>query len=58
MLILIMIIGLQVPVFSIYICQLDSRAYLEECLHSFLPEELRDGAPTGFAMTGHIGLFH
>ncbi|KAF8971730.1 Met-10+ like-protein-domain-containing protein [Flammula alnicola] len=26
----------------------------EECLHSFLPEELREGAPTGFAMTGHI----
>ncbi|KAF8204026.1 Met-10+ like-protein-domain-containing protein [Pholiota molesta] len=26
----------------------------EECLHAFLPEELREGAPTGFAMTGHI----
>ena len=29
----------------------------EECLHEFLPAELREGAPTGFAMTGHIGLF-
>ena len=37
------------------ISQLYLRVYLEECLHSFLPEELRDGAPTGFAMTGHIG---
>ncbi|KAF8910145.1 Met-10+ like-protein-domain-containing protein [Gymnopilus junonius] len=26
----------------------------EECLHAFLPPELREGAPTGFAMTGHI----
>ncbi|CAA7264835.1 unnamed protein product [Cyclocybe aegerita] len=26
----------------------------DECLHAFLPEELRDGAPNGFAMTGHI----
>ncbi|KJA28410.1 hypothetical protein HYPSUDRAFT_62040 [Hypholoma sublateritium FD-334 SS-4] len=26
----------------------------EECLHAFLPEKLREGAPTGFAMTGHI----
>jgi tRNA (guanine37-N1)-methyltransferase len=33
-----------------------SGMYVEECLHSFLPEELRGGAPTGFAMTGHIGL--
>ncbi|KAF5313122.1 hypothetical protein D9619_002586 [Psilocybe cf. subviscida] len=30
---------------------------VEECLHEFLPEELREGAPTGFAMTGHIGPF-
>lgn len=27
----------------------------EEILHAFLPEELREGAPTGFAMVGHIG---
>ncbi|PPQ79404.1 hypothetical protein CVT25_002674 [Psilocybe cyanescens] len=26
----------------------------EECLQVFLPEDLREGAPTGFAMTGHI----
>ncbi|KDR85743.1 hypothetical protein GALMADRAFT_234802 [Galerina marginata CBS 339.88] len=26
----------------------------EECLQVFLPEELREGAPVGFAMTGHI----
>ncbi|KAJ3517865.1 hypothetical protein NLJ89_g229 [Agrocybe chaxingu] len=26
----------------------------DECLHAFLPEGLRDGAPNGFAMTGHI----
>ncbi|KAF9567773.1 hypothetical protein CPC08DRAFT_626229 [Agrocybe pediades] len=26
----------------------------EDCLHVFLPEELREGAPVGFAMTGHI----
>jgi len=39
-----------------YIYQLYLRLFLEECLHSFLPEELRSGAPTGFAMTGHIGL--
>ncbi|KAF6766703.1 hypothetical protein DFP72DRAFT_985672 [Ephemerocybe angulata] len=26
----------------------------EEILHAFLPEELREGAPTGFAMVGHI----
>ncbi|KAF4612304.1 hypothetical protein D9613_004255 [Agrocybe pediades] len=29
-------------------------AVLEDCLHVFLPEELREGAPVGFAMTGHI----
>ncbi len=28
---------------------------VEECLHSFLPEKLREGAPTGFSMIGHIG---
>ena len=27
----------------------------DECLQVFLPEELREGSPTGFAMTGHIG---
>ena len=27
----------------------------DEILHAFLPEELREGAPTGFAMVGHIG---
>ncbi|KAF9055845.1 Met-10+ like-protein-domain-containing protein [Panaeolus papilionaceus] len=26
----------------------------DECLQAFLPEELREGSPTGFAMTGHI----
>ncbi|TFK41832.1 S-adenosyl-L-methionine-dependent methyltransferase [Crucibulum laeve] len=26
----------------------------DEILQAFLPEELREGAPTGFAMTGHI----
>jgi len=26
----------------------------DECLQIFLPEELREGSPTGFAMTGHI----
>lgn len=30
---------------------------LEEILHAFLPEELREGSPTGFAMVGHIGEF-
>ena len=29
----------------------------DECLRAFLPEELRDGAPTGFAMIGHIGMY-
>lgn len=28
---------------------------VDEILHSFLPEELREGAPSGFAMVGHIG---
>lgn len=28
---------------------------VEECLRAFLPLELRDGVPTGFAMTGHVG---
>jgi len=28
---------------------------VEECLRSFLPEKLREGAPTGFSMIGHIG---
>jgi len=38
-----------------YIVNLDYDYWTaEECLHSFLPQELRDGAPTGFAMTGHI----
>ncbi|KAH6917030.1 hypothetical protein BKA70DRAFT_1251174 [Coprinopsis sp. MPI-PUGE-AT-0042] len=26
----------------------------DEVLHAFLPEELREGAPSGFAMVGHI----
>ena len=29
---------------------------VEECLRAFLPVELRDGMPTGFAMTGHVGM--
>ena len=29
---------------------------VEECLHVFLPQELREGAPTGFSMIGHIGM--
>jgi hypothetical protein len=28
---------------------------LDEILHAILPEELTDGAPAGFAATGHIG---
>lgn len=31
-------------------------AQLDECLQVILPEELREGSPTGFAMTGHIGV--
>ena len=26
-----------------------------EILHALLPESLREGSPTGFAATGHIG---
>lgn len=29
---------------------------IDEILHVFLPEELREGAPSGFAMVGHIGM--
>ncbi|KAF8832020.1 hypothetical protein HHX47_DHR1001033 [Lentinula edodes] len=28
-----------------------------ELLQAILPEELREGAPVGFAATGHIGMF-
>jgi tRNA (guanine37-N1)-methyltransferase len=28
---------------------------LDEILQAILPEELREGSPTGFAATGHIG---
>lgn len=34
----------------------DTHVAIEEILHAFLPEELREGAPTGFAMVGHIGM--
>lgn len=27
----------------------------EEILHAILPEELLDGAPVGYALTGHLG---
>ncbi len=27
----------------------------DEILHAILPEDLCDGSPSGFAMTGHIG---
>ena len=27
----------------------------DEILHATLPEDLCDGSPSGFAMTGHIG---
>lgn len=30
----------------------------DEILQTLLPEELRDGSPTGFAATGHIGNYN
>jgi len=29
---------------------------LDEILQAILPEELCDGSPTGFSMTGHLGM--
>lgn len=31
--------------------------FADEILQVLLPEELREGSPTGFAATGHIGMF-
>ena len=36
---------------------IDFMSLAAEILHSILPESLREGSPTGFAATGHIGLF-
>lgn len=30
--------------------------YVDEILQAILPEELLDGSPTGFAITGHLGM--
>ena len=29
----------------------------DEILHAFLPEDLKEGSPSGFAMTGHLGIY-
>lgn len=34
----------------------DFRLLVDEILQAVLPEELLEGSPTGFAITGHLGL--
>lgn len=49
----IMIIGRQVSLLKIQ--SPDSEYISDDILQKVLPEELQEGAPSGFAMTGHIG---
>jgi hypothetical protein len=51
-----MITGLQVSINGFFHENLMKCSVVEECLRSFLPEKLREGAPTGFSMIGHIGM--
>ena len=47
--------GRPVRIFGTFLT-LSNDIAVEECLRAFLPVELRDGVPTGFAMTGHVGM--
>lgn len=53
-----MITGQQVSEPEVMAGVLTLKDAIEEVLHAFLPEELREGSPTGFAMVGHIGMFY
>jgi hypothetical protein len=54
-LIWIMIIGLRVRLSCHSGFNGGSISFLDEILQSVLPEDIRQGCPTGFATVGHVG---